>query len=67
MTSYGSERNAVDVIKSGALDYIVESSGSMSRHAAYRRARHRTMEGQNRRGADTGPAQRERGAIPPAG
>jgi len=30
MTSYGSERNAVDVIKSGALDYIVKSSESMT-------------------------------------
>ncbi len=29
MTSYGSERNAVDAIKSGALDYIVKSSESM--------------------------------------
>lgn len=29
MTSYGSERNAVDVLKSGALDYIVKSSESM--------------------------------------
>ena len=30
MTSYGSERNAVNVIKSGALDYIVKSSESMT-------------------------------------
>jgi len=30
MTSYGSERNAVDAIKSGALDYIVKSSESMT-------------------------------------
>ncbi|PWB72320.1 MAG: hypothetical protein C3F07_12150 [Anaerolineales bacterium] len=30
MTSYGSERNAVDMIKSGALDYIVKSSESMT-------------------------------------
>jgi len=30
MTSYGSERNAVDVIKAGALDYIVKSSESMT-------------------------------------
>lgn len=30
MTSYGNERNAVDVIKSGALDYIVKSSESMT-------------------------------------
>ena len=30
MTSYGSERNAVDVLKSGALDYIVKSSESMT-------------------------------------
>jgi PAS domain S-box-containing protein/putative nucleotidyltransferase with HDIG domain len=29
MTSYGSERNAVNIIKSGALDYIVKSSESM--------------------------------------
>ena len=29
MTSYGSERNAVAAIKSGALDYIVKSSESM--------------------------------------
>src|SRR5215216_8170461 len=29
MTSYGSERNAVEAIKSGALDYIVKSSESM--------------------------------------
>jgi PAS domain S-box-containing protein len=29
MTSYGSERNAVDAIKAGALDYIVKSSESM--------------------------------------
>jgi len=29
MTSYGSERNAVEVIKLGALDYIVKSSESM--------------------------------------
>jgi len=29
MTSYGNERNAVNVIKSGALDYIVKSSESM--------------------------------------
>ena len=29
MTSYGSEQNAVRVIKSGALDYIVKSSESM--------------------------------------
>jgi PAS domain S-box-containing protein len=30
MTSYGSERNAVDAIKSGALDYIIKSSESMT-------------------------------------
>lgn len=30
MTSYGSERNAVDAIKAGALDYIVKSSESMA-------------------------------------
>lgn len=30
MTSYGSERNAVNVIKAGALDYIVKSSESMT-------------------------------------
>lgn len=30
MTSYGSERNAVNVIKSGALDYIVKSPESMA-------------------------------------
>lgn len=30
MTSYGSERNAVDVLKAGALDYIVKSSESMT-------------------------------------
>lgn len=30
MTSYGSERNAVNIIKSGALDYIVKSSESMT-------------------------------------
>ena len=30
MTSYGSERNAVNVIKWGALDYIVKSSESMT-------------------------------------
>lgn len=30
MTSYGSERNAVSAIKSGALDYIVKSSESMT-------------------------------------
>lgn len=30
MTSYGSERNAVEAIKSGALDYIVKSSEAMS-------------------------------------
>jgi len=30
MTSYGSERNAVNVIKSGALDYIIKSSESMT-------------------------------------
>jgi len=30
MTSYGSERTAVDVIKAGALDYIVKSSESMT-------------------------------------
>jgi len=30
MTSYGSEKNAVNVIKSGALDYIVKSSESMT-------------------------------------
>ena len=30
MTSYGSERNAVEVMKSGALDYIVKSSESMT-------------------------------------
>src|SRR5215216_3593499 len=29
MTSYGSERNAVEAIKSGAMDYIVKSSESM--------------------------------------
>lgn len=29
MTSYGSERNAVEAIQSGALDYIVKSSESM--------------------------------------
>ncbi len=29
MTSYGSERNAVEVMKSGALDYIIKSSESM--------------------------------------
>ena len=29
MTSYGNERNAVEAIKSGALDYIVKSSESM--------------------------------------
>lgn len=29
MTSYGNERNAVNVMKSGALDYIVKSSESM--------------------------------------
>lgn len=29
MTSYGSERNAVEAIKAGALDYIVKSSESM--------------------------------------
>ena len=29
MTSYGSERNAVEAIKSGALDYIIKSSESM--------------------------------------
>jgi len=30
MTSYGSERNAVEAMKSGALDYIVKSSESMT-------------------------------------
>ncbi|MBK9927917.1 MAG: PAS domain S-box protein [Anaerolineales bacterium] len=30
MTSYGNERNAVNVIKAGALDYIVKSSESMT-------------------------------------
>jgi two-component system, LuxR family, sensor kinase FixL len=30
MTSYGSERNAVEAIKSGALDYIIKSSESMT-------------------------------------
>src|SRR5687768_15561085 len=30
MTSYGSERNAVDAIKAGALDYIIKSSESMT-------------------------------------
>ena len=30
MTSFGNERNAVDVIKAGALDYIVKSSESMT-------------------------------------
>lgn len=30
MTSYGSERHAVDAIKAGALDYIVKSSESMA-------------------------------------
>ena len=30
MTSYGNERNAVKVMKSGALDYIVKSSESMT-------------------------------------
>jgi PAS domain S-box-containing protein/putative nucleotidyltransferase with HDIG domain len=30
MTSYGSESNAVNVLKSGALDYIVKSSESMT-------------------------------------
>jgi PAS domain S-box-containing protein len=30
MTSYGNERNAVNVMKSGALDYIIKSSESMS-------------------------------------
>ncbi len=30
MTSYGSERNAVEAIKAGALDYIVKSSESMN-------------------------------------
>jgi PAS domain S-box-containing protein len=30
MTGYGNERNAVNVIKSGALDYIVKSSESMT-------------------------------------
>jgi len=30
MTSYGSERNAVEAIKAGALDYIVKSSESMT-------------------------------------
>ncbi|MCI0549737.1 MAG: response regulator, partial [Anaerolineae bacterium] len=30
MTSYGSERNAVDAIIAGALDYIVKSSESMT-------------------------------------
>ena len=30
MTSYGSERNAVNIMKSGALDYIVKSSESMT-------------------------------------
>jgi len=30
MTSYGNERNAVEAIKSGALDYIVKSSESMT-------------------------------------
>ena len=30
MTSYGNERNAVNVMKSGALDYIVKSSESMT-------------------------------------
>jgi PAS domain S-box-containing protein/putative nucleotidyltransferase with HDIG domain len=29
MTSYGSEKNAVEVMKSGALDYIIKSSESM--------------------------------------
>lgn len=29
MTSYGSERNAVEAMKSGALDYIIKSSESM--------------------------------------
>ncbi len=29
MTSYGSEQNAVEVMKSGALDYIIKSSESM--------------------------------------
>src|SRR5215216_7410921 len=29
MTSYGSERNAVEAIKSGAMDYIVKSSETM--------------------------------------
>ena len=30
MTSYGNERNAVNIMKSGALDYIVKSSESMT-------------------------------------
>lgn len=30
MTSYGSERNAVEALKAGALDYIVKSSESMT-------------------------------------
>jgi PAS domain S-box-containing protein len=30
MTSYGNERNAVEVMKAGALDYIVKSSESMA-------------------------------------
>ena len=30
MTSYGSEKSAVEIIKAGALDYIVKSSESMS-------------------------------------
>jgi PAS domain S-box-containing protein/putative nucleotidyltransferase with HDIG domain len=30
MTSYGSERNAVEAIKAGALDYIIKSSESMT-------------------------------------
>lgn len=30
MTSYGNERNAVNVIKSGALDYIIKSPESMA-------------------------------------
>lgn len=30
MTSYGSEKNAVEIIKAGALDYIVKSSESMA-------------------------------------
>ncbi len=51
MTSYGSEKNAVEAIKAGALDYIVKSSESMTDmpHIAERAIeRWRSMQNQER-------------------